>query len=216
MSNNKLTFTQLHYLFIPVCHVNWCVEACQCTDGSAAVLNTQNVRRRFFISSGPSIYKVMRLDGQMSVRSYTHYDTHRNVGHALAQAVSRRPVTAEARFRSRVSTCGICGGQSGTGTGLFPSTSVSPCQFHFIGAPLLGKTEEKLIITSAAGPFTTINKKRRVKVRCGNKFVHYTCTKWHIFSRPSTQKPKLKKHKRKLSQHLHATNWVTRVGGTLL
>jgi hypothetical protein len=38
----------------------------------------------------------------------------------MAQAVSRRPLTAEARFRSRVSIYGICGGQSGTGTGFPP------------------------------------------------------------------------------------------------
>ena len=38
----------------------------------------------------------------------------------MAQAVSRRPPTAEARVRSRVSSCGICGGQSGTGTGSPP------------------------------------------------------------------------------------------------
>jgi hypothetical protein len=37
----------------------------------------------------------------------------------MAQAVSRRPPTAEAQFRSRVRPCGICGGQIGTGTG-FP------------------------------------------------------------------------------------------------
>ena len=48
----------------------------------------------------------------------------------MARAVSRRPITAEARVRSRVSPCGICGGQSGTGTGLSPSTSGFPCQFH--------------------------------------------------------------------------------------
>jgi hypothetical protein len=46
----------------------------------------------------------------------------------MAQAVSRRPLTAEARVRSRVSPCGICGGQSGIGTGFSPSTSVFPCQ----------------------------------------------------------------------------------------
>jgi hypothetical protein len=61
----------------------------------------------------------------------------------MAQAGSRRPLTAEARAGSRVSPCGICGGQSGTGTCFSPSISVFPCQFHSIGAPLLGKTEKK-------------------------------------------------------------------------
>jgi hypothetical protein len=32
----------------------------------------------------------------------------------MAQAVSRRLLTAEARIRARVSTCGICDGLSGT------------------------------------------------------------------------------------------------------
>jgi hypothetical protein len=59
----------------------------------------------------------------------------------MAQAVSRRPLTAEARVSPR----GICGGQSGIGTGFSPSTSVFPCQFHSTGAPLHGKTK-KLII----------------------------------------------------------------------
>jgi hypothetical protein len=45
----------------------------------------------------------------------------------MAQAVSRQPPTAEARFRPRVSPCGICVGQSGTGTG-FP---------EYFGFPLL-------------------------------------------------------------------------------
>jgi hypothetical protein len=48
----------------------------------------------------------------------------------MAQVVSRRPLSAEARVRARVNACGICGGQSGTGTGLCPISSVFPCQYH--------------------------------------------------------------------------------------
>jgi hypothetical protein len=47
----------------------------------------------------------------------------------MAQAISRRPVTAEARVQSRVSPCGVCGGQSGTGTGSSPSCRFSPVNF---------------------------------------------------------------------------------------
>jgi hypothetical protein len=48
----------------------------------------------------------------------------------MTQVVSRRPLTAEARVRARVNSCGICGGQSGTGTGFSPSSSVFLCQYH--------------------------------------------------------------------------------------
>jgi hypothetical protein len=60
----------------------------------------------------------------------------------MTQAVSHRPLTAEAWGRSRVSPCGICVGQSGTVTGFSPSTLVFPRQFHSTGAPLHRKTEK--------------------------------------------------------------------------
>jgi hypothetical protein len=45
----------------------------------------------------------------------------------MAQAISRRPLTAEAWVRTYISPYGICGGQSGNGTGFFPD---------FFGFPL--------------------------------------------------------------------------------
>ena len=66
----------------------------------------------------------------------------------MAQAVSRLPVIAEARVRSRVSPCGIFVDKVALGTGFFPSTSVSPSQFHSTGAPLQGKTKNKLSSSS--------------------------------------------------------------------
>jgi hypothetical protein len=52
----------------------------------------------------------------------------------MAQVVSRRSLTAEVPVRARVNPCGICGGQSGTGTGFSPRSSVFPYQYHSIVA----------------------------------------------------------------------------------
>jgi hypothetical protein len=49
----------------------------------------------------------------------------------MAQAVSRRPLTADARLRVRISPCGICGRQSGIGTSLTPSFKGFLCQYNF-------------------------------------------------------------------------------------
>jgi hypothetical protein len=104
----------------------------------------------------------------------------------MAQAINRRPVTAEAWARFRVSPRGICGGQIGTGTDFSPSTSVFPCKFHSTGAPLHGK-RKKLIsfitglhnkpqgcgasVASAAGPFT--KKKIEKTLNTNNYFPKY-------------------------------------------
>jgi hypothetical protein len=57
------------------------------------------------------------------------------VGYAIAQAVTRRLLTAETRISAQVSPCGICGWQSGTGTGFSPSPSDFPCQYRYTAAP---------------------------------------------------------------------------------
>jgi hypothetical protein len=44
----------------------------------------------------------------------------------MTQAVSHWPPSAEALVRSRLNASGICGGQSGAGTGFSLSSSFSP------------------------------------------------------------------------------------------
>jgi hypothetical protein len=46
-------------------------------------------------------------------------------GRVIAQAVSRRLPIAAARVRAQVRSCGICGGQSGTGAGFLPVLRIS-------------------------------------------------------------------------------------------
>jgi hypothetical protein len=60
-----------------------------------------------------------------------------NQGRAMAQVVSRRLLTVEARVRARANPCGICGLQSGTGTGFPQSSLVFPCKY--IVPPSLSK-----------------------------------------------------------------------------
>jgi hypothetical protein len=48
----------------------------------------------------------------------------------MAQAVSHRPLTAKTQVHARVNPCGICGGQSSTETGFYPSSLGFPLQYH--------------------------------------------------------------------------------------
>jgi hypothetical protein len=90
----------------------------------------------------------------------------------MAQAVSRRSLTAEARVRFRVSPCGICGGQSGTVTAFYLEYFGFPPSISFHRCSITRKNEKKKLIifitglhnkpqgcgvsvSSAAVPFTT-------------------------------------------------------------
>jgi hypothetical protein len=58
-------------------------------------------------------------------------NTYLHVGHAMAQAVSRRcPTAAAARVRAQVRSCGTCDGQKWHWGRFSPSTSVSPANSH--------------------------------------------------------------------------------------
>ena len=61
----------------------------------------------------------------------------------MIQAVTGRPVTAETRVRYQLCPCEICGVQSGTGTGCFPSTTVFLCQYHSTNATRTRSTPRK-------------------------------------------------------------------------
>jgi hypothetical protein len=61
----------------------------------------------------PLYYNVLPLKS-----NYT-FEERVQKGRAIAQVVSRRLPTAAVRVRSQARSCGICGGQSGTGAG-FP------------------------------------------------------------------------------------------------
>jgi hypothetical protein len=67
------------------------------------------------------------------------------IARAIAEAVSRRLPNAAARVRAQVSSCGICGGQSGTWVGSlrvlqFPlPILIPPTATHWYNRPISGR-----------------------------------------------------------------------------
>jgi hypothetical protein len=64
-------------------------------------------------------------------------------GRVMVQAVSRWPLTAEARVRDWVDPYGICGGQSGTGHvflpvfSVYPANIIPPCSIFIYHRPMM-------------------------------------------------------------------------------
>jgi hypothetical protein len=55
-------------------------------------------------------------------------------GRAMAEAVSRLSLTAKTRVQCQATSCGIYGGQSGTGSGFCSRASVFLCHYHSTNA----------------------------------------------------------------------------------
>jgi hypothetical protein len=89
----------------------------------------------------------------------------------MAQAVSRRPLTAEPQGRVRVSPCGTCGGQGGTATGFSPNSSGFLCQYHFTVAlhtqiSSVGRTIGPLVAEVRAIVSPQCNEQQQCFVEC--------------------------------------------------
>jgi hypothetical protein len=88
-------------------------------EGSASKKPKESVLLGLFVSitrPGPRTVIALILASILGLFNNAFSYLHCN-GRAIAQAVSRWLPTAAARVRSQVRSCGICGGQSGTGVG---------------------------------------------------------------------------------------------------
>jgi hypothetical protein len=97
----------------------------------------------FLLSIIPSQDSALRVGGELGteysfqryvssgfILMYLKIITSRYQGYTRGRAVSRWIPTVAARVRSQVRSCGICGGQSGTGAG-FLRVLRFPCQSSF-------------------------------------------------------------------------------------
>jgi len=95
----------------------------------APTISLRIIHRSNFAMEAYHILWVVRIESVCKT-----YILHSTNDHTVTQAGSQ-PFTAETMVRSRVSPCQICGGWSGTGTGLPRSTSVLPSHYNSRCAP---------------------------------------------------------------------------------
>jgi hypothetical protein len=103
------------------------------------LIKREEKHAKYPLGSSPVVsYGQTDKHGETNRREYAYNVASCNAQEAfylIAQVVSRRVLTAEARVRVHVSQCEICGRQSGTGTGCYLSPSLFPCQYHSTAAP---------------------------------------------------------------------------------
>jgi hypothetical protein len=78
----------------------------------------RNVRHRHYVTQiQETITKFTQMNCALLYEVWAKEWTNSYWGRAIAQVVNRRLPTTAARVRAQVSSCGICGGQSGAGAG---------------------------------------------------------------------------------------------------
>jgi len=103
--------------------------------------------------------------------------------------------SGEARVRSHVCTCEICGGEIGTGTGFSHSNSVFSCQYHSANAPYLIIFISMLLLSEGKRGGARKSSKNRCFFGIGERWIercfHFLCTEWiWLINRESVTVPR--------------------------
>jgi hypothetical protein len=138
----------------------------------------------------------------------TYFSPKSIQGRVMAQAGSRRSLTADARVCVLVNPCGICGGQNDTGTDSSPSSSGFSCQYHSTVALQLissGGWGICPLVTAIQRRSLTPSKSINQKYSTSHIFWHYRFV-WEL-SRVKFITNSFSLYRRMLSQHA-TFNWV--------